>query len=145
MTVRHKKLLFRELYYYEIVLEKEQSFYKISSGRFALRQRSSEPACPQFSCKPFDALPVAVDAVADDRVLRNERHVGVVSEGLAGGDVGDVHLHRRNCGRLEGVENCDARVRVGGGVHHDAVDAVEPRLLDAVDDGALMVGLEKFA
>ena len=99
----------------------------------------------RFSCKPFDALPVAVDAVADDRVLRSERHVGVVSEGLAGGDVGDVHLHRRNCGRLEGVENCDARVRVGGGVHHDAVDAVEPRLLDAVDDGALMVGLEKFA
>ena len=50
LTVRHKKLLFRELfYYYEIVLEKEQSFYKISSGRFALRQRSSERACPQFS------------------------------------------------------------------------------------------------
>ena len=56
---------------------------------------------------------------------------------------GDVHLHGRNGHRFYRIKQGDARVRVRTGVDDDAVHTVEIRLLDAVHERALVVGLVK--
>ena len=85
-------------------------------------------------------MAVPLDPLAADGGHAGGAHVGDLSEVLAAGDVADMDLHGGDAYGLEGVEQGDARVRVGAGVHHDAVvDAIGP--LDRVHEVALVVGL----
>ena len=84
---------------------------------------------------------VALQALAGDGGEAGKAGVAYPAEVLAGLDGADVDLHSWDGDGLEGVENRDARVRVGRRIDDDAVD-LAVSLLDLVDDAALMVGLE---
>ena len=64
-----------------------------------------------------------------------------MAEVLAGFDGADVDLDGGDGDGLEGVQDRNARVRVGCRIDDDAVD-LAVGLLDLVDDAALVVGLE---
>ena len=67
--------------------------------------------------------------------------IGHLAKVLPLGHVGDVHLHRWDLYRLQGVQDGHAGVGVGGGVDDDAVKGPQG-LLDLVHNGPLVVGLE---
>lgn len=91
--------------------------------------------------KDVHRLAVAVKALAHDGRDAGGADEAPLAEILARGDVGDVHLDRRNADGLERVEQGDAGVCIGGGVEDDAVCTVIIRLLDGVDELALVVRL----
>ena len=66
----------------------------------------------------------------------------MLSERLAGVDVGQVHFHERQIHRHQGIAQGDAGVGVGTRVDDDGVHCLDRRLLDAVHQGAFVVGLE---
>ena len=84
---------------------------------------------------------VALQALAGDGGEAGQTCVAHLAEVLAGLDGADVDLDVRDGDGLEGVEDRDARVRVGRRVDDDAVD-LAVGFLDLVDDAALVVGLE---
>ena len=86
---------------------------------------------------------VALQPLAGDGGEAGQAGVANLAEVLADFDGADVDLDGGDGDGLEGVEDCDARVRVGGRVDDDAVD-LTVSLLDLVDDAALVVGLEDF-
>ena len=88
-----------------------------------------------------DAHGVALEAVTADLRDADRRGDGEVAELLALFNVGDVDLHHRNGDGLDGVADGVAVVRVSAGVDDDAVEH-PVRLLNGVDDRALVVGLE---
>ena len=91
--------------------------------------------------KPGDRQPIAVDA--ETRKHRDGGHggEGVVTEALAGVDIADVHLDGGDRHRLQRVMQCDRGMGIGAGVDDDAGGIVRMRLMDEVDQFALMVGL----
>ena len=96
----------------------------------------------------FETLPqqlqrvsVALEALAGDGGEAGQAGVAHLAEVLARLDGANVDLNGGDGDGLEGVEDCDAGVRVGGRVDDDAVD-LAVGLLDLVDDAALVVGLE---
>ena len=84
---------------------------------------------------------VALQAFARDGGKAGQSGVAYLAEVLAGLDGANVDLDGGDGDGLEGVQNRDARVRVGRRVDDDAVD-LAVGLLDLVDDAALVVGLE---
>ena len=98
----------------------------------------------QLVGKQGQGMAVAFDALAGHRGKTGLAHEGDLAKVLARGHVGDVDLHARKAHGLERVKDGDARVRVGRRVHDDAVVDAQG-LLDGVDDGALVIGLEVVA
>ena len=84
---------------------------------------------------------VALQTLAGDGGEAGQAGVAYLAEVLAGLDGADVDLDGRDGDGLEGIEDRDARVRVGRRVDDDAVD-LAVGFLDLVDDAALVVGLE---
>lgn len=84
---------------------------------------------------------VALQALTGDGGEAGQAGVAHLAEVLAGLDGADVDLDGRDGDGLEGVEDRDARMRIGGRVYDDAVD-LAVGLLDLVDDAALVVRLE---
>ena len=84
---------------------------------------------------------VPLQTLAGDGGEAGQAGVANLAEVLAGFDGADVDLDGGDGDGLEGVEDCDARVRVGSRIDDDAVD-LAVGLLDLVDDAALVVGLE---
>ena len=64
-------------------------------------------------------------------------------EGLAGEDVGEMHLDHRQADGADGVVEGDRGVAVGAGIEHDAARRAG-RLLDPVDQHALVVALAEI-
>lgn len=83
---------------------------------------------------------VAVRAEAGQHRRCGERDVGMVPEGLALVDVGDVALDDGNLARGEGVEDRDRRVGEGPRIDDDP-RRPDPVLVDPVDDLVLGVAL----
>ena len=84
---------------------------------------------------------VALEALSGDGGEAGQARVAHLAEVLARLDGADVDLDGGDGDGLEGVENRDARVRVGRRIDDDAVD-LAVGLLDLVDNAALVVGLE---
>lgn len=84
---------------------------------------------------------VPLQTLAGDGGEAGQADVANLAELLAGLHGADVDLHCGDGDGLEGVEDCDARVRVGSRIDDDAVDFAVG-LLDLVDDAALVVGLK---
>ena len=66
----------------------------------------------------------------------------MLSEIFAGRCIGNMHLRTGQIHRLYRVGYCDACVGVPRGIYHDSVEFFKIRLLDFVDERALVVGLE---
>ena len=99
-------------------------------------------AAHSASFKAAERVAVAVHALAADL-----RHADAVEhrhapERLAVLDVGQVHLHRRQPGDLDGVAQRPRVVRPGARVEQQPVGVVG-RLVDLLDVVALVVGLEE--
>lgn len=56
--------------------------------------------------------------------------------------VGDVDLDERDIHTRQRISQRDARVGEGTGIDDNRVDFVDPRLMDTVNEGAFVVGLE---
>ena len=98
------------------------------------------PLHPEAGRQVEDCLAIALDSHAGDGLEAGLTNVGDLPEVLAVLDVRNVDLDAGDGDCLEGVKNCNRGVRVGGGVHDDAV--VRPKGgLDLVDDCALVVAL----
>src|SRR5437899_1134110 len=89
----------------------------------------------------LDGEAVALDAEAAERGEGRARGVGVVTETLAGVDVGHVHFDGRNLHREQRVMQGDRGVRIAAGTDDDALHLARMRLVDEVDQLALAVGL----
>src|SRR5215207_3354404 len=83
---------------------------------------------------------IAHDAEAADHADADRRQHRMMTEGLAGVDVGDVHLDRDGAAPRDGVPESDRGVSVGAGVDHDA-GAGEPGFLEPGRELALGVRL----
>src|SRR5262249_24720475 len=94
--------------------------------------------------KPDDGEAVALDPQAADHAARHARDVGLVAEAFARVDVADVHLDDRDLHREDRVENRHGCRGVAGGIDHDPDRLVPCRLLNPVDDRALVVRLAKL-
>lgn len=86
-------------------------------------------------------MSVALQALAGDGREAGQAGVAHLAEVFARLYGADVDLDGRDGDGLEGVQDRDACVRVGGRVDDDAVD-LAVGLLNLVDDAALVVGLE---
>src|SRR5262249_29881825 len=75
-----------------------------------------------------------------DDPARDPADIGVVAEGLAPIDVGEMDLDDRQLGGGKRVHERDRGVRVGAGIEDDAVGGL-PRLVDPIDKLALVVRL----
>src|SRR5690606_14207675 len=76
-----------------------------------------------------------------------DRHVGkvrVVTEGLAGVNVGKVDLDERNLPPQQGIPQGDAGMGEGGGIDDDEGYALVASGVDAFDQFVLPVALEAF-
>ena len=87
---------------------------------------------------------IAFKAEACNGFYRRERDEGVLSEFLAGVDIGYVYLDRGNGHCFQCVENRNRGVSVGGGIDDDAVE-FSVCLLDFVNYCTFVIGLEKLA
>src|SRR5690349_11404502 len=76
-----------------------------------------------------------------DASRRGQRRV---PEWLAGVDVGEMHLHRRQRANFERVANRNAGMRIAARVDDDGGKPVAGRRLDAGDDLPLQVALPAF-
>jgi len=85
---------------------------------------------------------VAADAKADDHPCRDLRQERVVTKGFALVHVRDMHLEERDRHAGERIAQRDAGVRQATRVDDDVAGAVEPRRVDAVDQGAFVVALK---
>ena len=94
----------------------------------------------QKRAQPPDGQRVALHPASRDHALGAERDVGVVAEAFTLVDVRDVHLDHWPLERVQRVEDRDGGVGEGAGVDDDAGGPV-PRLVDPVDQLALVVGL----
>ena len=90
-----------------------------------------------------DGIEVALKASSGDLGDAGFFGVADVTVRFARGDVADVDFDGRNADGAQGVGDGDAGVGVGGRVDDDAV-ARSQRLLDTVDDRALVVALEEL-
>lgn len=70
----------------------------------------------QIILQKQDCLAVTLEAEADIAFDTGHARIGDLPEALALGNIGDVHLHRRDRHRLECVEDGDAGVGVGRGI-----------------------------
>lgn len=86
---------------------------------------------------------IAGKSVAGDDSNAGRRGDGHGPEGLAGVDIGNMHLHRRDGGAAQSIIDGVAVMRVGPRVDDDAAEA-GPGGLDSVDKRALMVRLEQL-
>lgn len=96
---------------------------------------------PKTLLQQLQRMGVPLQTLAGDGGEAGQAGVANLAEILAGLYGADVDLHGGDGDGLEGIEDCDARVRVGGRVDDDAVD-LAVGLLDLVNDAALVVGLE---
>ena len=95
----------------------------------------------QMLLQQLQRVGIPLQPLAGDGGEAGQAGVANLAEILAGLDGADMDLDGRDGDGLEGIEDCDAGVRVGGRVDDDAVDHAVG-LLDLVDDVALVVGLE---
>src|SRR5690606_34623016 len=87
---------------------------------------------------------VTLRAEAADHALGNGGEVGMATKGLPGVDVRQVHLDEGDADRGQGVAHGDAGMAVGRRVDDHVAHPGRGRLLDQVDQFALMVGLPRF-
>src|SRR3546814_14944804 len=87
-----------------------------------------------------DTLFPSTPLFRSDHGVGHLRHIGVMSEGLAPMNVGEMHLDQREADREEGIHDGDRGVRIGARIDYDAVVAAA-RALDPSDQLALAVGL----
>src|SRR3546814_2589048 len=66
---------------------------------------------------------IALRAQTADHGVGHLRHIGVMSEGLAPMNVGEMHLDQREADREEGIHDGDRGVRIGARIDYDAVVA----------------------
>src|SRR5262249_45870647 len=85
---------------------------------------------------------VTLRAEAGDDTRRHARDVGVLAEGLALVDVGDVHLDDREITSAERVQNRDRGVGVSSGVDDNPAGCLA-RLMDPIDELVFAVALVK--
>ena len=81
--------------------------------------------------------------MADDRTDAGGPDVADAPKRFPPGYVGNVYFDGGNAHGLDGIKQRDAGVSVGAGIDDDAV-GIAIGLLDAVDQGALVVALEKI-
>lgn len=93
--------------------------------------------------KIFHGHSVAVETITGKGLFAGEANIGDLAEIFAGVDVGQMYFAGRNANGLERIENGDAGVGVSGWIDHNSVNLLIG-LLDAIDDRALMVGLEQL-
>ena len=86
---------------------------------------------------------MSVGAQAGDRADAGLTDIAHLSELLPLLHPGDVHLHRGDGHRLDGVQKGHTGVGIGGGVDDDALHPIKIGLLDGVHQSAFVVGLEK--
>src|SRR5262245_55971317 len=91
--------------------------------------------------QPVDRQRIALDAEAAERRPGDRRDVREVAEALAREDVADMDFDQRNLDRRDRVADRDRGVGVAGRVEHDAGGLLGARLLDPVDQLALVVRL----
>ena len=86
---------------------------------------------------------IAPFAKAADLSLAHGSNHGGVAKFLSLMNVGQMHLHRRQADRRNGVPDGIAVMGVGSGINHDSVLGAVG-LMDPVDQRSLMVGLKNF-
>src|SRR3546814_14486360 len=69
---------------------------------------------------------IALRAQTADHGVGHLRHIGVMSEGLAPMNVGEMHLDQREADREEGIHDGDRGVRIGARI--DYVEVGRPSL-----------------
>lgn len=84
---------------------------------------------------------IAVPAKTRDLAQTDGRDDRGMAERFAGIHVGEVYLYRGQFGGRDGVPDGVAVVRVGPRIDEQAIGP-SPRIVDGVDNAALVVGLE---
>ena len=74
--------------------------------------------------------------------LGNIRQIAVMPEGLAGVNVGDVHLNKRYRHRRQGVAKSYAGVGVRRRINDDELGAILSRLMNRFDQFLLTIALQ---
>jgi len=91
--------------------------------------------------QPLQGQAVAGGPEAADHPQGLVGQIGVVAKGLAGVDVAQVHLHKRDRHGQQGITQGDGGVGVGAGIDQQAF-ALAPGRLDAIHQDPLVVALE---
>src|SRR6185437_3863590 len=112
-----------------------------SSASLPFRVRSVLLFGADHAGQSDDRQRVAVDAEAGEHGLGRLRHIGVVPEGFALVNVGDVAFDHRDADGEDGVHDGDRGGGVAGRVDDDAGGALRAGLLDVGDHFAFAVGL----
>lgn len=84
---------------------------------------------------------IPMNTKSNNNTRRLITEIRVMSPRLAGMDIAHMQLNKWNANTQQRIANGHRGVRVGARVDHDSVD-LAARGLDAIDDCALMVGLE---
>ena len=93
-------------------------------------------------CNIVQRLQIAVQAVSDDLQVAGRRRNGNLPEIFPFADIGDMDFHFRYEHAAQRVMDRIAVVRKRSGIDDYAVRAVIVGLLQAVDDGSLVIALE---
>ena len=100
-----------------------------------------------MGCEPADrgreAEPIAFGAESRDDADREVREVRMAPERLARVNVRKMHLDERNRDRRESIAKRDARVRQRAGIDHDECGTVAAGRVQAIDQRAFGVRLER--
>src|SRR5215207_4648400 len=113
----------------------------LPGGQTCFRDRSRSWSHPELLRDQLQGLAVARLALAGDRAQHEAVEDGEAPPLLPRHHVGDVDLHRRQPGQLEGVTDRPAVMRPGAGVHDHGVGELR-QPVQVLDELALVVGLE---
>src|SRR5688572_1062791 len=112
---------------------------------FSLRRSNSAPSllAVQHSAQGrFQRQLVSLRSQSADHAAGEVGEIGLLPEGFARVDVGQVDFYERDSGRRQGIAQCDAGVREAGRIDEDVCSFVAFRGMYTVYQGGLRVALE---
>src|SRR5262249_554766 len=121
---------------------------RISSGSIASLPSAIRPGLPCVRAdhlrQALDGQAVSLDAEPADHGLGAARHIGAMAEALTRVNVADMNLDGRERHAEDGVEQGDRGVRIAAWIDDDAGSLGASRLVNRLDDLALMIGLAEL-